>query len=167
MSFTENRSPTCYSSGNPCLDFFYHVVLDTPPEEVRFRSKLAWEQNPLTALKLVCDLRGFRGTGKADREGFYASALWIHPKTVAVNAASIVRFGYFKDLPEILYRLLEGFNVVKIAWEQAQQRYYLTGKIKEMCESKIQSIQRMHWELNKDFQRVFDKILEVAKKREH
>ncbi|KAF5746390.1 hypothetical protein HS088_TW06G00561 [Tripterygium wilfordii] len=30
-----------------------------------------------------------------------------HPKTLASNVASFVEFGYFKDLPEILYRILE------------------------------------------------------------
>ncbi|CAI9088260.1 OLC1v1022546C1 [Oldenlandia corymbosa var. corymbosa] len=32
MGFTENRSPTLLSSGDPCLDFFFHVVPDTPRE---------------------------------------------------------------------------------------------------------------------------------------
>ncbi|KAM0872860.1 hypothetical protein ACQ4PT_038420 [Festuca glaucescens] len=39
-----------------------------------------------TALRLVCHLRGIRGLGKSDREGFYAAALWMHanhPRTLA------------------------------------------------------------------------------------
>ncbi|OMP00225.1 hypothetical protein COLO4_12825 [Corchorus olitorius] len=87
--------------------------------------KLAWEQNPLTALKLVCNLRGVRGTGKSDREGFYASAFWLfenHPKTLASNAASVAKFGYFKDLLEILHRLQHGFDVRKISKEEWQIR---------------------------------------------
>ncbi|RWR78824.1 hypothetical protein CKAN_00737600 [Cinnamomum micranthum f. kanehirae] len=34
MGLTENFSPTFLSSGNPCLDFFFHVMPYTPPERV-------------------------------------------------------------------------------------------------------------------------------------
>ncbi|KAK0575351.1 hypothetical protein LWI29_037728 [Acer saccharum] len=63
---------------------------------------------PLTTLKLIFNLRGVRGTGKSDMDGFYMAALWLHqnhPKTLAANVGSIPRFGYLKDLPEILYQL--------------------------------------------------------------
>ncbi|PON91821.1 hypothetical protein TorRG33x02_124190 [Trema orientale] len=124
MGFTENRSPTFLSTGNPCLDFFFQVVPDTPPQSLIERLRLAWSHNPLTTLKLVCNLRGVRGTGKSDREGFYTAALWLHknhPKTLASNVGSIAGFGYFKDLLEILYRLLEGPDVRRIQnekWEE-------------------------------------------------
>ncbi|XVF43757.1 hypothetical protein PTKIN_Ptkin02bG0065800 [Pterospermum kingtungense] len=116
MGLTENNSPTYLSGGNPCLDFFFHVVPNTPPNMVSDRLKSAWEHNPLTALKLVYNLRGVRGTGKSDKEGFYASALWLfenHPKTLASNADSVANFGYFKDLPEMLHRLQHGLDVWK------------------------------------------------------
>ncbi|KAJ1401239.1 von Willebrand factor A-like domain superfamily [Sesbania bispinosa] len=125
MGLTENMSPTFLSSGNPCLDYFFHVVPDTPPEILLQRLQLAWSHHPLTTLKLVCNLRGVRGTGKSDREGFYAAALWLHdhhPKTLASNVPSLADFGYFKDLPEILYRLLEGPQARKIQKEEWQQR---------------------------------------------
>jgi hypothetical protein len=125
MGLTENMSPTFLSTGNPCLDFFFHVVPDTPSETLVERLQLAWSQNPLTTLKLVCNLRGVRGTGKSDREGFYAAALWFHqhhPKTLASNVPSLADFGYFKDLPEILYRLLEGSSVRKTQKQEWTQR---------------------------------------------
>ncbi|KAK9276577.1 hypothetical protein L1049_006112 [Liquidambar formosana] len=128
MGFTENNSPTFLSSGNHCLDFFFHVVPDTPSEAVTRRLQLAWDQDPMTALKLVCNLRGIRGTGKADREGFYAAALWLHgnhPKTLACNATSIAKFGYYKDLLEILYRLLEGPDVRESLRRDRQERLSL------------------------------------------
>ncbi|KAG6384833.1 hypothetical protein SASPL_153652 [Salvia splendens] len=115
---TENNSPTLLSSGNPCLDFFFHVVPDTPPESLTNRLKLAWDHDPLKALKLVCNLRGVKGTGKSDRESFFTAALWLHqqhPKTLAGNAAAFADFGYFKDLLEILFRLLEGAEARKSA----------------------------------------------------
>ncbi|XP_077229138.1 uncharacterized protein LOC143862033 [Tasmannia lanceolata] len=118
MGLTENYSPTFLSSGNPCLDFFFHVVPDTPPETLTLRLQSAWDHNPLTTLKLICQLRGVRGTGKSDKEGFYTAVLWLHknhPKTLALNLRPISDFGYLKDLPEILFRLLEGPDVRRIA----------------------------------------------------
>ncbi|GFP98585.1 uncharacterized protein l728 [Phtheirospermum japonicum] len=91
MGYTENNSPTFLSTGNPCLDFFFHVVPDTPPETLIQRLELAWKQDPLKTLKLLCNLRGVRGTGKSDKEGGYTAALWLHknhPKTLACNMAS-------------------------------------------------------------------------------
>ncbi|VVB07230.1 unnamed protein product [Arabis nemorensis] len=111
MGLTENLSPTFLSSGNPCLDFFFHIVPDTLPDDLIQRLVLSWSHDPLTTLKLVCNLRGVRGTGKSDKEGFYTAAFWLyenHPKTLALNLPALVDFGYLKDLPEILYRILEG-----------------------------------------------------------
>ncbi|PIA64211.1 hypothetical protein AQUCO_00201469v1 [Aquilegia coerulea] len=116
MGLTENCSPTFLSTGNPCLDFFFHVVPDTPNHSLIQRLVLAWRHNSLTALKLICQLRGVRGTGKADKEGFYVAALWLHeyhPKTLALNVRWFAEFGYLKDLLEILYRILEGVDVRK------------------------------------------------------
>ncbi|CAK7336083.1 unnamed protein product [Dovyalis caffra] len=125
MGYTENMSATFVSSGNPCLDFFFHVVPDTPSETLKQRLYSAWNHNPLTTLKLICNLRGVRGTGKSNKEGFYTAAIWLHnnrPKTLASNVPSMAGFGYFKDLPEILYRLLEGPDVRKIQKQEWMQR---------------------------------------------
>ncbi|XP_028777966.1 uncharacterized protein LOC114734516 [Neltuma alba] len=127
MGLTENNSPTFISSGDPCLDFFFHIVPDTPSSSLIQRLQLAWSHNPLTTLKLVCNLRGVRGTGKSDKEGFYTAALWLytnHPKTLAINVPCFAEFGFFKDLPEILYRILEGLDVRKLQkgeWHQRKQ----------------------------------------------
>nr|GFB81975.1 DUF2828 domain-containing protein [Tanacetum cinerariifolium] len=96
MGYTENMSATFLSTGNPCLDFFFHVVPDTPPETIKRRLQEAWKHDPLKTLKLICNLRGVRGTGKSDKEGFYTCALWLHknhPRTLACNVASIADFG--------------------------------------------------------------------------
>ncbi|KAE8098702.1 hypothetical protein FH972_016746 [Carpinus fangiana] len=122
MGLTENFAPTFLSSGNPCLDFFFQVVPNTPSEYLIKQLQLAWAQDARTTLKLICNLRGVRGTGKSDKKGFYTSALWLHkthPKTLALNVKALADFGYLKDLPEILYRLLEGPDVrerAKQAW---------------------------------------------------
>ncbi|CAN1184516.1 Uncharacterized protein L728 [Linum perenne] len=123
MGLTEQGSATHLSTGNPCLDFFFHIVPDTPADRVIERLQLAWAHDSTTALKLICNLRGVRGTGKSDKEGFYAAALWLyshHPKTLALNAKALAEFGYFKDFVEILYRILEGLGVRQKAKEERQ-----------------------------------------------
>ncbi|KAJ4826138.1 hypothetical protein Tsubulata_021886, partial [Turnera subulata] len=84
----------------------------------------AWCFDPSTTLKLICNLRGVRGTGKSDKESFYTSALWLHknhPRTLARNVKVMVEFRCFKDLVEILYRLMEGESVR----EDARNEKYL------------------------------------------
>ncbi|XP_061355673.1 uncharacterized protein LOC133300178 [Gastrolobium bilobum] len=146
MGLTENMSPTFLSSGNPCLDFFFHVVPDTPSQNILRMLELAWSHHSLTTLKLVSNLRGVRGTGKSDREGFYAAALWLHahhPKTLAANLPSFADFGYFKDLPEILYRLLEDYEVRKTQkeeWEKRKQGFGRRTKGKHNEKKKNESL---------------------------
>ncbi|KNA07105.1 hypothetical protein SOVF_174950 [Spinacia oleracea] len=111
MGLTENGSATFLTSGNPSLDFFFHVVPDTPASELTRLVELSWTHDPLLTLKLICNLRGVRGTGKSDKQGFYTAALWLHqnhPKTISLNMRPVSGFGYLKDMPEILFRLLEG-----------------------------------------------------------
>ncbi|PQQ15521.1 uncharacterized protein Pyn_28914 [Prunus yedoensis var. nudiflora] len=122
------------SYGNPCLDFFFHVLVpnveaeddsDKPPTSSSYKYlkqllPLAWSHNPLTTLKLICNLRDCSNDlGKSDEEAFYAAAFWLHqnhPKTLACNVASIAaEFSQsvvlMHDLVEILYRLLQGQDV--------------------------------------------------------
>ncbi|KAI4969734.1 hypothetical protein ZWY2020_000648 [Hordeum vulgare] len=120
---TENHSPTFATSGDPCLDFFFHVVPGTPATTVSSLLANAWAAEPTTALRLACNLRGVRGTGKADREGFYAAALWMHgshPTTLALNARPVAEFGYLKDLPEILHRIIHGGVSTRTPGKQAR-----------------------------------------------
>ncbi|CAD6338848.1 unnamed protein product [Miscanthus lutarioriparius] len=122
---TENASPTFVSSGDPCLDFFFHVVPGTPAASVASLLADAWAAEPNTALRLACNLRGVRGTGKSDREGFYASALWMHgchPTTLAHNAGPVAEFGYLKDLPEMLHRIIHGGVSTRTPGKKAQRR---------------------------------------------
>ncbi|KAK3018157.1 hypothetical protein RJ639_003827 [Escallonia herrerae] len=98
MGWTDNGSPTLRSAGNPCTDLFFLVAPNTPAESVKDYLRKAWDHDALKTLKLICNLRGVRGTGKSDKEGF----------------------GYFKDLPEILFRILEGADVrqkQRIDWQ--------------------------------------------------
>ncbi|CAN6551015.1 unnamed protein product [Malus baccata var. baccata] len=131
MGLTENNSATYLSTGNPCLDLFFHVVPDTPADYLNEQLPLAWAHNALTTLKLICNLRGVRGTGKSDKENFHTAAFWLHehhPKTLACNLQTFAEFGYFKDLPEILYRLLEGEDVRRNQREEWKNRKSSGGK---------------------------------------
>ncbi|GAQ77987.1 hypothetical protein KFL_000060520 [Klebsormidium nitens] len=111
MGYTENSSWTFTQSGSACLDFFFQVVADTPPERVRQLLGAAWKEDPLLALKLLFHLRGVRGTGKSEKGGFYTGGLWLaeqHPGTLLGNLRQVGVFGYDKDLLEIVLRVLEG-----------------------------------------------------------
>ncbi|CAN6577843.1 unnamed protein product [Malus baccata var. baccata] len=87
------------SYGNPCLDLFFHVLIphsDSYSHSYKYLKQLlplAWSHNPLTTLKLICNLRDVSNDlGKADEEAFYAAAFWLHqhhPRTLACNLASI------------------------------------------------------------------------------
>ncbi|EES01714.1 hypothetical protein SORBI_3003G347400 [Sorghum bicolor] len=109
----QSGRPLAYaSSGDPCVDFFFQVVPGvTSDADLAVLLDAAWSHDARTALKLVCHLRGVRGLGKSDRDGFYAAALWMHerhPLTLAANLANFAKFGCLKDLPEILYLVLHG-----------------------------------------------------------
>lgn len=131
MGLTENDSVTYLSSGHPCVDFFFHVVPGTTPEHLIGRLQLSWAYDPLTTLKLIGNLRGIRGTGKFEKESFYTAALWLHlhhPKTLALNVAIFAEFGYYKDLLEILYRLVKGLDVRANERGEQQSRRCTKGK---------------------------------------
>jgi hypothetical protein len=146
MARTENNSATYASSGNPCLDLFFQVVPDTPAQRVRELVTVAWAHDPLTALKLVANLRGVRGTGKSDREGFYAAALWMHerhPKTLACNLPALAEFGYLKDFPELLYRLVHGADTRKLYKAKADTQK-IRRKVAEVRAARLAGKKRTH-----------------------
>ncbi|CAK9879455.1 unnamed protein product [Sphagnum jensenii] len=111
LGLTENLSTTFLESGNACLDFFFQVVPRTNSQRVAELLELAWKEDASTALKLVFQLRAVRGTGKSDKESFYTAALWLyhhHPSTLLANLGCIPAFGYYKDLLELVLRIVEG-----------------------------------------------------------
>ncbi|CAM6010880.1 unnamed protein product [Sphagnum balticum] len=111
LGLTENLSTTFLESGNACLDFFFQVVPSTSSQRVTELLELAWKEDASTALKLVFQLRAVRGTGKSDKESFYTAALWLyqhHPSTLLANLGCIPAFGYYKDLLELVFRIVEG-----------------------------------------------------------
>ncbi|PWA43913.1 hypothetical protein CTI12_AA531340 [Artemisia annua] len=84
---TENNSATYRTTQNPNLDFFFHVTPDTSPQTLITKLESSWAHDPLTTLKLICNLRGIRGTrhtwhwlveGEDVRE--VAKRLWMEKK---------------------------------------------------------------------------------------
>ncbi|KMT16638.1 hypothetical protein BVRB_3g049240 [Beta vulgaris subsp. vulgaris] len=140
LSSSSSSSSSYFSTGNPCLDFF-HVTQQTTSSELIQRLQFSWQHSPLTTLKLICNLRAVRGTGKNDKEGFYTSALWLHknhPKTLACNVGYIARFGSLKDLLEILFRILEGSDVryrMKREWETMKPAFFA-----QRCTKKVAGV---------------------------
>ncbi|KAL6183478.1 hypothetical protein ACLB2K_044889 [Fragaria x ananassa] len=131
MGRTKKSSATYLSSGNPCLDLFFHIVPDTPSSYINEQLPKSWAHNALTTLKLICNLRGVRGTGKSDKEAFFTAAFWLHnnhPKTLACNLASFASFGCFKDLPEILFRLMEGQDIRKNRKAEWSMKKKISGR---------------------------------------
>ncbi|GAQ88117.1 hypothetical protein KFL_004020030 [Klebsormidium nitens] len=111
MTLTENSSWTYKESSSPCLDFFFQVVASTPPDRLRRLLEAAWKEDSLLALKLLFHLRGVRGTGKSEKGGFYTGVTWLaekHPGTLLTNLKQVGVFGYYKDLLEIVLKVLEG-----------------------------------------------------------
>ncbi|EFJ14292.1 hypothetical protein SELMODRAFT_423699 [Selaginella moellendorffii] len=125
MGTTENLGLTFYESGSACLDFFFHIVpVTTDKSRVQELAAAAWAEDPLTTLKLIFQLRGVRGTGKSDKLHFYDAACWLyehHPRTLAANIAKVAPVGYFKDLLELVQRILEGEEVTEQRIEEKRQ----------------------------------------------
>ncbi|KAK1362559.1 Vacuolar protein sorting-associated protein 26A-like [Heracleum sosnowskyi] len=125
MALTKKGSPAYSNADNPCLDFFFQVIIPhyTSSSSLSHHLKKAWDHDPLTTLKLICNIRGVKGTGKADKENFYTAALWLHEnhnKNLACNLSAMASFGYLKDMLEILFLLLEGSQaraILKSSWE--------------------------------------------------
>ena len=129
MALTKNNSPAYSSAGNPCIDFFFQVVVpQKAPTSIAYHLNKAWDHDPLTTLKLICNLRGVKGTGKGDKENFYSAALWLHEnhnRNLANNLLAMASFGCLKDLLEILFLLVQGANArsnIRSDWELKKKR---------------------------------------------
>ncbi|XP_011004965.1 PREDICTED: uncharacterized protein LOC105111340 [Populus euphratica] len=93
----------------PCQFLFFKITPSTPPETLFRWLERAWKEDPNTTLKLICYLGLATIKGKPNKHAFFNSVLWLHKYqhyVLASNLAVLASFGYLKDLPEILYRIL-------------------------------------------------------------
>ncbi|KAI5314793.1 hypothetical protein L3X38_043969 [Prunus dulcis] len=124
-----------FSSSNPCLEFFKATTYSDKPQQnppvyqqqkdlTEYEAE-AWKHDPLTTLKLIFCLRM---VGRPNKEAFYKSLLWIHknhPLTLALNLKVFGQLGWFKDLLEILYRVLQkSIDEAKEKEEEESQKEY-------------------------------------------
>ena len=104
---TENNAVIYSTSLHPLVDLFYAVKEKSESHLIRQHLASAWNIDPLKALKLVFFLRDVRD-GKGCHEEFYTAAQWLfesHPETFKYNVVQFCpRFGYWKDLLELLVR---------------------------------------------------------------
>ncbi|VVA30494.1 PREDICTED: LOW QUALITY PROTEIN [Prunus dulcis] len=126
------------NNNNPCLDLFYNFAEENVYDPAQMEAScnyvkqvlpLAWSHNPLTALKLVCNLLD----GKFNPPAFYTAAFWLHhnhPKTLLCNLGSIFRsFGAFSMSMNIVYHILqEGQEIYKTTPRRGYNRYQLLHK---------------------------------------
>jgi hypothetical protein len=107
LSRTENNAVTYSTSLQPLVDLFYAVKEKSDSRLIRQHLASAWNVDALKALKLVFFLRDVRD-GKGCNEEFYTAARWLfefHPETFKYNVIQFCpRFGYWKDLLELLVR---------------------------------------------------------------
>ncbi|KAB2633310.1 hypothetical protein D8674_029557 [Pyrus ussuriensis x Pyrus communis] len=164
MGFSTAESTLQLSSGDPCLDIFFNIVAPAdydnygyyefatasiksyPPalkaeveascDYLKQLLPLAWSDDPLTTLKLICHLNDHRN-GKSYEQAFYRAAVWLHqnhPKTLLCNIAPIAssfgRMGLY-SLVELLHRLLQGRDG---RWGTLEPLEKLTKKAVEMYE---------------------------------
>jgi hypothetical protein len=93
----------------PCQFLFFKITPSTPPETLFRWLERAWKEDPNTTLKLICYLGLATIKGKPNKYAFFNSVLWLHKYqhyVLVSNLAALASFGYLKDLPEILYRIL-------------------------------------------------------------
>ncbi|XP_048445383.1 uncharacterized protein LOC125479703 [Pyrus x bretschneideri] len=164
MGFSTAESTVQLSSGDPRLDIFFNIVVSAdydnygyyefatasiksyPPalkaeveascDYLKQLLPLAWSDDPLTTLKLICHLNDHRN-GKSYEQAFYRAAVWLHqnhPKTLLCNIAPIASsFGSMGlySLVELLHRLLQGRDG---RWGTLEPLEKLTKKAVEMYE---------------------------------
>ncbi|CAB4320960.1 unnamed protein product [Prunus armeniaca] len=103
---------------NPCLEFFSKAItysdksqqnppMHQPQKDLTEYEAESWKHDPRTTLRLIfCQ----RMVGRPNKEAFYKCLLWVHknhPRTLAFNMKIFGELGWFKDLLEVLYRVLQ------------------------------------------------------------
>ena len=110
MTFTDNGALTHSNTGSALLDFFTKVMArdkstamsDT---DICTHMTAAWAESPILALKLIANLRDFRGdSGKGERHASVVCWKWLldnHHEQVLHNMKHIPFYGRWEDLLDI------------------------------------------------------------------
>ncbi|KAK9941932.1 hypothetical protein M0R45_007623 [Rubus argutus] len=117
----------------PCLVFFFQAITYPDslrrPKDLAYSAERAWQIAPFDTLHLIFCLRMMR---KPNIEGFYKSLLWVHknhPSTLALNLMIFGGFGWFKELLEILNRVLEDsiYGLANTKKDEQESYYWMWG----------------------------------------
>ncbi|CAE7339090.1 unnamed protein product [Symbiodinium necroappetens] len=90
LASTENGAMAFATSGQACVDFLFRVVPGMKQKELLRLLRSAWNEDPLTATKLVMQL-GDPRQGKSNRDNHQLCLLWLwrnFPATVLANIRS-------------------------------------------------------------------------------
>lgn len=124
---TENNAVTFNTSGDPIVDFFFHVMEQTSDDNTLQLLKKSWSSNALDTLKLVANLRDIR-KGKSIRYQSTTCLYWLyqnHPLTLYNNLENLVEVGYWKDLLHVLMTILfDGFVGPHLKFDDAPDASY-------------------------------------------
>mmetsp|Transcript_27869 Transcript_27869/g.64744 ORF Transcript_27869/g.64744 Transcript_27869/m.64744 type:complete len:779 (-) Transcript_27869:91-2427(-) len=90
IAFTENQAVSLATSGHGCLDFWFRVNPSMAQSEVLSLLRIAWDEDPVSTIKLVMQL-GDPRRGKSNRDNHQICLLWLwrhFPATVLENIES-------------------------------------------------------------------------------
>jgi hypothetical protein len=111
LGLTEKGAYSHSTSLSSLVDLFYAVKENSLAADIEHKLQAAWHTDPLKTLKLVFFMRDIR-SGKGLQSEFYTTAKWLqaaHPETFKHNVVRFApRFGYWKDLLELLVRDMMG-----------------------------------------------------------
>jgi hypothetical protein len=144
---TENNALSYTTSLQPIVDLFYAVKEKSESTTIKSHLESAWQVDPLKALKLVFFLRDIRD-GKGCSEEFYVAAEWLlrnHPKTFRYNVVRYApRFGYWKDLLQLLVREYLGETAIEAEREAALENKAIYGSEERGRQANAQKSQGTH-----------------------
>ncbi|KAG2383676.1 hypothetical protein C9374_004347 [Naegleria lovaniensis] len=126
-TLTQNGSLAYKSSGSALVDFFYKSVEGISQRGIHQLLSESWQEDPTRTLKVIFFILDIR-QGKGEKKIFYECQRWLalhHPKTFLANLKFISKFGYWKDLLNLLsYIRYGGYEMdERPRWFQRQQNH--------------------------------------------
>lgn len=100
ISYTENGAKSLLTTGSKCLDFYFKTVRKISQEDTINKLAEAWNEDPLSTLKIIFHIRDCRG-GKGEREIFRWCCQWLAQNKknhLLHNVKHIPNFGRWEDL---------------------------------------------------------------------
>lgn len=101
----EKGRPAYESTDSAALDFFFSVVQGVEDGELLRMLEAAWDEDRVTALRLIFQTGNVRSGGKMDRWNFYKCIVWLwenKPETLLLNIKKIPHHTCLKDLLQLL-----------------------------------------------------------------